>query len=174
MAAFTNIWIDQGSDYSTTVDVAGSGGTTFDLTGYSAFASIRKSYSSSSAVSFACSIPVPQTGAITIALTNVQTAAMDPGWYVYDVSIVSPTGQVTRVLEGQVEVNAMVTFPPGYSIPVPVIPAQTAAAVDVGSGGGVQVGSSLVGNPPAGVIRYCSDLQKAYDSAVKQSTSGVS
>jgi hypothetical protein len=29
-------------------------------------------------------------------------------------------------------------------------------------------------NPPAGVIRYCADLQKAYDSAVKQSTSGVS
>jgi hypothetical protein len=29
-------------------------------------------------------------------------------------------------------------------------------------------------NPPTGVIKYCADLQKAYDSAVKQSTSGVS
>jgi len=30
------------------------------------------------------------------------------------------------------------------------------------------------GNPPTGVIKYCADLQKAYDSAVEQSTSGVS
>lgn len=35
-------------------------------------------------------------------------------------------------------------------------------------------GGHIMRTPSIGILRYCSDLQKAYDSAVKQSVSGVS
>ena len=110
MAVYANIPIDQGTDFSSDVTVEGSDGIVFNLTGYTARGQIRKSYASTTSVPFVASINTPSNGKITISLTSATTAAMKPGRYVYDIEIVQTgTNKVTRVVEGQVEVNPRVT-----------------------------------------------------------------
>lgn len=110
MAIYANIPIDQGTTFSSVIKVEGPTGLTYDLTGYTARGQIRKSYSSSRSVAFTCDIPTPSSGNINISLTAAQTAAMQAGRYVYDIEVVkTATGEVSRVVEGQVEVSARVT-----------------------------------------------------------------
>ena len=109
MASISNIFIDQGADFTTTVTVTDSNGDTVSLAGYSAAAQIRKSYSSSTSTAFTTSISNASGGEITITLTDTQTAALDAGRYLYDVLITASGGDKTRVVEGQVTVNPSVT-----------------------------------------------------------------
>ena len=57
MAIIANLYIDQGTDFTITVDVTDAAGDVLDLTNYTALAQMRKTYSSSSAsVAFTTSI----------------------------------------------------------------------------------------------------------------------
>ena len=110
MAVYSNIVIDQGADYSASIDVTDSDGDTIDLSGYTAAGQIKKTYSSSTAVDFTVSIASPATaGILNIGLSNTQTNAMKAGRYVYDIEITNSGGVKTRVLEGQVEITPGVT-----------------------------------------------------------------
>ena len=110
MAVYSDISVDQGADFSAEVVVDDSDGTLANLTGYTVAGQIRKTYTSSTAVNFVCIVSGASTGEITISLSNTVTAAMKPGRYVYDVEITkTSTGYKTRVIEGQVTVNAGVT-----------------------------------------------------------------
>ena len=101
MASIANLYIDQGTDFSITVDVTDSAAAVQDLTGYSASAQIRKTYSSSSvSATFATSIS-EAAGQVTITLTDTQTNSIDSGRYVYDLIVTSGSGSITRVIEGQ-------------------------------------------------------------------------
>ena len=111
MAIIANIFIDQGVDFSVTVNVADVDGTTLDLAGYSAAAQMRKTYeSSSSSASFTTAISNPTTdGQVTLSLTDTVTNALSPGRYVYDLVVTSGGGLKTRVVEGQAVVTPGVT-----------------------------------------------------------------
>ena len=111
MATVANFNIDQGSSFSTTINVESSTSGVFQLNNYSARGKIRKSYKSGSYVSFNCSISEnsPSQDTITITLTSAQTKAMKPGRYVYDVEIFTTSGDVIRIVEGQLEVLASAT-----------------------------------------------------------------
>ena len=110
MAVYSNIVIDQGADYTASIDVTDADGDAVDLTGHTGKGQIRKTYSSSTAVDFTVNVKAPATnGVLTIGLTNNQTNAMKAGRYVYDVEITSSAGTKTRVLEGQVEITPGVT-----------------------------------------------------------------
>ena len=111
MATIANFNIDQGSTFSTTVNVESSTAGLFQLNNYTARGKLRKSYSSSKYVSFTCSINEnsPSQDTISISLTSAQTKAMKPGRYVYDIEIFSSSGEVIRVLEGQAEILASAT-----------------------------------------------------------------
>ena len=110
MAVYSNIVVDQGADYSASIDVADSDGDNIDLTGYTGAGQIRKTYSSTTAVNFAVVVADPSSsGVLNISLTNSQTNAMKAGRYVYDVEITSSGGTKTRVLEGQLEITPGVT-----------------------------------------------------------------
>ena len=77
MAVYSNIVVDQGADYSASIDVTDSDGDNIDLSGYTASGQIRKTYSSSTAVDFAVSIANPASaGILNISLSNTQTNAM--------------------------------------------------------------------------------------------------
>lgn len=109
MAIIANLYIDQGTDFSVTVDVTDSAGDILELSGYSASAQIRKTYSSSSvSASFSTSI-AELAGQVTLSLTDTQTSALESGRYVYDLNITSGAGLVTRVIEGQAIVTPGVT-----------------------------------------------------------------
>lgn len=112
MAVFANISIDQGSTFSSTITVEGPDGLVFDLTGYTVRGQIRKSYSSTSFTAFTATVLSAVNGTITAGLSAQQTLALTAGRYRYDVEVVqTSTGNVTRVVEGQVEISAGVTKP---------------------------------------------------------------
>ena len=109
MAIIANLYIDQGTDYTITVDVTDSAGDILDLTDYTATAQIRKTYTSSSlSATFTTSIAAA-AGQVTISLTDTQTSALEAGRYVYDLNIESAGGVKTRVIEGQAVVTPGVT-----------------------------------------------------------------
>ena len=104
MATYKNLFIDQGSDFSFSVDQS------IDLTDYTARGQIRKSYTSTNATDFNIIVDVPN-GKLDISLTAAQTGALKAGRYVYDIEILSDDTPaiVTRVLEGQIDVTPRVT-----------------------------------------------------------------
>ena len=110
MAVISNIFIDAGADFTTTVTVTDSTGSALNLTGYTHAAQIRKSYDSTSAtVAFTTTTTDASNGKFTLSLTNTQTAAIPHGRYVYDAVITASGGTKTRVVEGIVTVNPRVT-----------------------------------------------------------------
>ena len=109
MASISNIFIDQGATFTTTVTVTDANGDAVNLSGYSVAAQIRKTFLSSSATAFTATISNASSGEITISLTPTQTAALEAGRFVYDVLITASGGTKTRVVEGQVTVNPSVT-----------------------------------------------------------------
>jgi hypothetical protein len=110
MAIYSNITIDQGSDYTTEVTVEDAAGNDANLTGYIAYGQIRKTYSSLTKYDFICTIPSPVHGIIKVQLPNTVTNIMKAGRYVYDIEVrVGAAGDITRVVEGQVEITPGVT-----------------------------------------------------------------
>lgn len=110
MAIIANLYIDQGTDYSITVDCTDSAGEVLDLTGYTAAAQMRKTYSSSTvSATFATSINA-SAGQVTLSLTDTQTSGLESGRYVYDLNITkTSTSETTRVVEGQAILTPGVT-----------------------------------------------------------------
>ena len=109
MATKANLVIDQGTDYSTVVNVSDSDGVAIDLTGYSGAGQLRKHYTSSNSVSFNVSVSNATAGEVTLALTARQTSNISAGRYVYDVEVTSTSNVVSRIVEGIVTITPQVT-----------------------------------------------------------------
>ncbi len=108
MATRVNIIIDQGTDFSTSINLTDSSGTNLNLTGYSAASQIRKTHSSSNSTAFTCTLTTANS-TLTLALNNSVTAAMSAGRYVWDAELTDSSGSISRILEGMVTVTPEVT-----------------------------------------------------------------
>ena len=108
MALKANLVIDQGTDFSTSINVTNDDGDVVDLTGYTAAAQMRKHYTSSNAYSFVTSVNEIQ-GIVTISMTANTTGSIAAGRYVYDCELTSNTNVITRLVEGIVTVTPQVT-----------------------------------------------------------------
>ena len=106
MATKANITIDQGSSFTTTINLTDDAGNSLDLTGYSAESQIRRWYTSNTATDFTTALA---NGVISLSLTANATSNLVYGRYVYDVKLTDPANTVTRVVEG------IVTVTPGVS-----------------------------------------------------------
>jgi hypothetical protein len=110
MGAKSNIVIDQGTDFSTSITVADVNGNIVDLTGYTGRGQIRKHYSSSTKVDFTVAFGSPRTdGKVTLTLSNTATANMEAGRYVYDAELIDAANTVSRLVEGIVTLTPEVT-----------------------------------------------------------------
>jgi hypothetical protein len=108
--AISNIYIDQGTDFSTTITINDSNGSPLDLTSYTASAQLRKTYTSSIHVDFTSTFDSDRTtGKITISMNNTLTSSLVSGIYVYDLVISDSLSEITRVLEGSVTISPSVT-----------------------------------------------------------------
>jgi len=108
MAIKANLYIDQGATYATKLNITDNNGNPVDLTGYSAFAQIRKHYTSSNSVNFSTQL-TPSTGAVVLSLTANATSSLVAGRYVYDVELVDTAGRISRIIEGIVTISPNVT-----------------------------------------------------------------
>ena len=139
MAIYAAFTIDQGASFESTITIVGSDGLPMILTGKTVHAQIRKSFSATTYRSFVCNIVSATLGQVSISLTAQQTSGvtftgdtstllLKPGRYMYDVIVSDsatliiagaipasgttaaiPATNISRVLEGQIEVTPAVT-----------------------------------------------------------------
>ena len=105
----SNITIEQGYDFDTSFQLEDTRtNEPLYLVGATCEAQLRKSYSSSTKVSFAASVSDAETGLISITMTAAKTVTLKPGRYVYDVKIVN-AGKDYKAVEGSALVRPGVT-----------------------------------------------------------------
>jgi hypothetical protein len=107
MATKANLTVDQNSDYSVTLNLTDQNGDIINLSGYTAFSSMRKWYDSTNSIPFITSINTT-AGTLTLSMSANTTANLWPVRYVYDV-IINNGAITTRIVEGEVFVTPAVT-----------------------------------------------------------------
>ena len=113
MAVQYIVEIDQGADWFFNVTYEQPAGTPVNITNYTAALQLRSLPQSATAVlSLTTGSGITITGAsglVAVHATAVQTGAIVAGDYYYDLEITSPSGVVTRLVQGQALVNPQVT-----------------------------------------------------------------
>lgn len=108
-AGYSNLYLEQGTTFSTTITLDDIYQNAYNLSGYTASSMMRYSYYAANATAvFSTSINA-NTGVVTLGLSAANTANITPGRYVYDTIIKDSSNNVTRILEGVVEVSPSVT-----------------------------------------------------------------
>lgn len=113
-AAEYDITIEQGATFKLNLLWEDPAGDPIDVTGYTARMQVREKYTSTttllSLTSAAGDIVLGDTaGTIDITASAVATAAIDEKRGVYDLELVSPGGEVTRLIRGCVTITPEVT-----------------------------------------------------------------
>jgi hypothetical protein len=108
-AAYTNLYIEQGTTYSTTITLDDVYNNAYNLVGYTANSAIKKSYYAANATAVFTTVINPNTATITLSMTAQRTANIAPGRYVYDTKITDMNNNVTRILEGIAEISPSVS-----------------------------------------------------------------
>lgn len=109
-STYYNLAIDQGTDFSANLTVKDSTNTVRNLTGFTGRAQLRRSYASSSNVTFTVNIDTPADGNVKITLANASTANLKYGRYVYDVELTKASANtIERIYEGIATVYPEVT-----------------------------------------------------------------
>ena len=100
------ILIRQGDTYSHVVSEYGSNGQPADITGSTFLVQLKVDPSDTTpVVQFTTTIINAAQGTWQFTLTPTQTAAIEPGMYVYDVQRNDPDGSVYTRFEGEAEVS---------------------------------------------------------------------
>ena len=108
-AAYTNLYIEQGITYSTTITLDDVYNNAYNLVGYTANSVIKKSYYSANASAVFTTNINANNATITLSMSAQETANIPAGRYVYDTKITDMNNNVTRILEGIAEVSPSVT-----------------------------------------------------------------
>jgi hypothetical protein len=114
MAENYELKIDQGASLELSFLFADENNVPINLTGYTARMQLRTSYTAPThALELTTEnnriLLTPLEGKMTLSLPASVTTTIIPQRYVYDVELVSPTGFVTRAIEGDAIVTPEVT-----------------------------------------------------------------
>jgi hypothetical protein len=114
MAAYQDIYLDKGNDFTEQLTLSDDYGTSYNLTSFSVSAQARISYISSNvALQFTSTITDAANGVVTLSANSAITSNVVPnnsGKLVYDVFLTDTiNNKRTRVLEGQILVSPNVT-----------------------------------------------------------------
>jgi hypothetical protein len=99
-----DITLDQGATFQSIIYFTDVANNPMDLTGFTAYAQMKKWYTSVTSKNFTCSINTT-AGSLTLSMAPTLTANITSGRYVYDVMMVDGSNNVTRAVEGQVFVT---------------------------------------------------------------------
>lgn len=111
MSAFVELYIDQGSTFVNSINLTDDvTNQPVDVTGYVVTSQMRRSYYSANAsADITCTVTNPGTGEISLSLTAGQTANIKAGRYLFDVKTRDSGNNVSRVLEGIINIMPQVT-----------------------------------------------------------------
>ena len=107
MAIKSNLVVDQGADFIHNVYLIDSNGDAFNITGFTANAQIRKTYTSTTYNTINVTLG-GNTGLVTLSMNAAVTANLTNSRYVYDLQL-HANNVTSRILEGIVTVNPEVT-----------------------------------------------------------------
>lgn len=107
---YTELTLDQGTTFETTLDLAADDGTPINLTNYAFQAQIRKSYYSANATAnITTTIADAVNGKLRLSMTSANTANVKAGRYLYDVKMTTSSGVTSRIIEGIITVTPQVS-----------------------------------------------------------------
>lgn len=109
MAAYSEITIEQGATFTSTVTVEDIYGSAVNLANHTASSMMRKSYHSITSITINAAVTGTANGEITISISAANTANISAGRYVYDLIIRDNANTTTRVVEGIATVLPSVT-----------------------------------------------------------------
>lgn len=109
MATVSNIYLDQGADFSSIISLKNQDGTPLNLAGFTVKSEFRKSYKSSSSTAFVVTIYNSDLGKIRLQLPAASSSVINAGRYLYDVEVTAPTGERKRALQGIVVISPEIT-----------------------------------------------------------------
>lgn len=110
MANQVELFCDQGTDFSITLDLSADDGSAINVAGYSLSSSIRKSYYSSNVTAnLTVSVLDTANGNIRLSMNSATTTNIKAGRYLYDVKMVDSSNVTSRVIEGIVTVYPQIT-----------------------------------------------------------------
>jgi len=114
MAAYQDIYLDKGNDFTEQLTISDDYGTSYNLANFSVSSNAKISYTTSNvAIAFVATISDAANGIITLSANSAVTSNVVPnnsGKLVYDVYVRDNTlNKRTRVLEGQIFVSPNVT-----------------------------------------------------------------
>ena len=111
MATEKYLYVDQGSDYSTVVQLTNNDQTDFNLTGYTYGFQIRKSSYSTVAYTANAYSTAPTTGNIILDIPASLSSTMEAGKYVFDVEMTKGSAPYTktRVVQGNMWLSGEIT-----------------------------------------------------------------
>jgi hypothetical protein len=113
-AGYTELFLEQGATFNTTITLDDVSGAAMNLVGYTASSQMKKSYYSSNSSATFTTTTGGINGTVSLNLTSANTANIYPGRYLYDVYVTSADQTTrTRVLEGIVNVSPQITKTPG-------------------------------------------------------------
>jgi hypothetical protein len=112
-AGIYNATIDQGSTWSVVLVYVDPNDTPIDLNGYTAAMQLRRGFDSAAADLTLTTenggiTIVGATGTVTLNATATQTEGLEPGFYLYDLELLSGSN-VSRLIQGQLTVAEQVT-----------------------------------------------------------------
>ena len=117
IAGTYNITCSQGTTFRRTITWTDSARQPYDIGNYTARMQVRATVASTSIVlelttangRITLGNTAETKGQVNLLVSATTTAALTPGLYVYDLELVSSTGVVDRILEGNFKVSAEVT-----------------------------------------------------------------
>ena len=110
MASYTELYVDQGTDFESTIDLVEDDGSPVNVSSYVFTGQIRKSYySSSPTANITFSIINAANGNVKMSMNAATTSNIVAGRYLYDVKMVDSSNTTTRLVEGIITINPQVT-----------------------------------------------------------------
>lgn len=109
MATFLELYCDQGSDFSFTMDITNDDGSPMNVASQTFASSIRKSYYSSRVTAnLTVSVLNTANGNLILSMNSGTTANIKAGRYLYDLKMKSGNTS-TRIIEGIITVSPQIT-----------------------------------------------------------------
>lgn len=107
---FADLFLNQGTDWHTGMEVTNEDGTPIDLTGYFIRGSFKYSYDTANvAAELIVSIIDPVNGIALVEMSAANSANVVAGRYFYDIIMTDSSNISTRVLEGILTIRPRVT-----------------------------------------------------------------